>query len=128
MYLVLAFLSVWSRLSYLSGHGCLICLVTAVSFVRSWLSCSSGRGCLICLVMAVLFIWPLLSYLSGRGCLTCLVVAVLFLWNLRLPRSRRVPREALRGGIPGSFLEPLGRSWSHFVGIYRKKLTRSLKE
>ena len=27
------------------------------------------------------------------------------------------PREALRGGIPGSFLEPLGRSWSHFVGM-----------
>jgi len=22
-------------------------------------------------------------------------------------------------GIPGSFLEPLGRSWSHFIGIYR---------
>ena len=30
------------------------------------------------------------------------------------------PREALRGGIPGSFLEPLGRSWSHFVVIYRQ--------
>ena len=37
------------------------------------------------------------------------------------------PREALSGGIPGSFLEPLGRSWSHFVGIYRHKLTRSRK-
>ena len=33
---------------------------------------------------------------------------------------RRYPREALRGGIPGSFVEPLVRSWSHFVGIYRK--------
>jgi hypothetical protein len=37
------------------------------------------------------------------------------------------PRKPLRGGIPGSFLEPLVRSWSHFVGIYRQKLTRSLK-
>ena len=37
------------------------------------------------------------------------------------------PREALRGGIPGSFLEPLVRSWSHFEGIYRHTLTRSLK-
>ena len=31
------------------------------------------------------------------------------------------PREALRGGIKRSFLEPLGRSWSHFMGIYRQK-------
>ena len=38
-----------------------------------------------------------------------------------------VPREALRGAIPWSFLEPLGRSLSHFVGIHRQKLTRSLK-
>ena len=37
------------------------------------------------------------------------------------------PQKALRGGIPGLFLEPLGRSWSHFVGIYRQKLTRSLE-
>jgi hypothetical protein len=34
------------------------------------------------------------------------------------------PQKALCGGIPGAFLEPLGRSWSHFVGIYRQKLTR----
>ena len=39
----------------------------------------------------------------------------------------RYPREALRGGIPVSFLKPLCRSWSHFVGIYRQKLTRSQK-
>ena len=37
-----------------------------------------------------------------------------------------IPRETLRGGIPGAVLEPLVRSWSHFVGIYRQKLTRSL--
>ena len=37
------------------------------------------------------------------------------------------PRVALRGGIQGSFLEPLGRAWSHFVGIYRQKLTRCLQ-
>ena len=42
-------------------------------------------------------------------------------------RTGRGPQKALRGGIPGSFLEPLGRSWSHFVGIYRQKLTRSLE-
>jgi len=49
----------------------------------------------------------------------------------RLSRSaqggRHKPQKALDGGIPGSFLEPLGRSWSHFVGIYRQKLTRSLE-
>ena len=37
------------------------------------------------------------------------------------------PQKALRGGIPRSFLEPSGRSWIHFVGNYRQKLTRSLK-
>ena len=37
------------------------------------------------------------------------------------------PQKAVCGGIPGSFLEPLVRSWSHFVGIYRQKLTRSLE-
>ena len=36
------------------------------------------------------------------------------------------PQKALCGGIPGSFLEPLVRSWSHFVGIYCQKSTRSL--
>ena len=30
------------------------------------------------------------------------------------------PQKALRGGIPRSFLEPLGHSWSHFVGICRQ--------
>ena len=38
------------------------------------------------------------------------------------------PLEALRGGIPCSFLEPLARFWSHFVGIYRQKLTTSPKK
>ena len=38
-----------------------------------------------------------------------------------------VPQKALCGGIPGAVLEPLVRSWSHFVGIYRQKLTRSMK-
>ena len=33
------------------------------------------------------------------------------------------PQKALRGGIPCSFLEPSARYWSHFVGIYRQKLT-----
>ena len=56
--------------------------------------------------------------------------------NLSLPHhSRRKvacecderPQKALRGGIPCSFLEPFARSWSHFVGIYRQNLTRSLE-
>ena len=29
--------------------------------------------------------------------------------------------------ISGSFLEPLGRSWSHFVEMYRQKLIKSSK-
>ena len=29
--------------------------------------------------------------------------------------------------IPGAFLEPLVRSWSHFVGIYRQNLSKSSK-
>ena len=37
------------------------------------------------------------------------------------------PQKELRGGIPGAVLEPLGRSWSHFVGIYRQKFTKSFK-
>jgi hypothetical protein len=36
------------------------------------------------------------------------------------------PREALRGGISLSLLEPSCNSWSHFVGIYCQKLTSSL--
>ena len=38
-----------------------------------------------------------------------------------------LPQKALCGGIPGAVLEPLVRFWSHFVGIYRQKLTRSLE-
>ena len=58
------------------------------------------------------------------------------LW-VPFPRRRRllplelempVPQKALSGGIPRSFLEPLGRSWSHFVGIYRQKLMKSSKD
>ena len=37
------------------------------------------------------------------------------------------PQKAVCGGIPCPFLEPLARSWSHFVGIYRQNLTRSLE-
>ena len=37
------------------------------------------------------------------------------------------PQKALCGGIPGAVLEPLVRFWSHFVGIYRQNLTRSIK-
>ena len=43
------------------------------------------------------------------------------------PLNVGVPRETLRGGIPGAVLEPLVRSWSHFVGIYRQKLTQALR-
>ena len=39
----------------------------------------------------------------------------------------RFPQKALCGGIPDPFLEPLTRSWSHFVGVYRQILTMSLK-
>ena len=41
--------------------------------------------------------------------------------------ARSAPQKALCGGIPSSFLEPSPRSWSHFVGIYRQNLTRSLE-
>ena len=37
------------------------------------------------------------------------------------------PQKALRGGIPDPYLEPLTRTCSHFVGIYRQKLTKSSK-
>jgi len=41
--------------------------------------------------------------------------------------SSRQPQKAIRGGIPCSFLEPFARSWSHFVGICRQKLSKSWK-
>jgi len=41
--------------------------------------------------------------------------------------SLEKPQKALRGGIPDPYLEPLTRTWSHFVGIYRQKLTKSSK-
>ena len=37
------------------------------------------------------------------------------------------PQKALRGGIPGPYLEPLTRTWSHLVGIYCQKLMKSSK-
>ena len=37
------------------------------------------------------------------------------------------PHKALRGGIPYPYLEPLTRTWSRFVGIYRQKSTKSYK-
>ena len=41
--------------------------------------------------------------------------------------SLACPQKALCGGIPGAVLEPLVRFWSHFLGIYRQNLTRSLE-
>jgi len=41
--------------------------------------------------------------------------------------QRGKPQKALCGGIPGSFLEPLARSWSRFVGMYCQKLTTSVQ-
>jgi len=41
--------------------------------------------------------------------------------------TNRTPQKALRGGIPDPYLEPLTRSWSHFVGVYCQKLTESSK-
>ena len=35
------------------------------------------------------------------------------------------PQKSLCGGIPDSYLEPLTRCWSHFVGSYFQKLTNS---
>ena len=43
------------------------------------------------------------------------------------PLRRDLPQKALSGGIPGAVLEPLVWSWSHFVGIYRQKLTNPPK-
>jgi len=42
-----------------------------------------------------------------------------------MTRGRRAKQQkALRGGILDPYLEPLTRTWSHFVGIYRQKLTK----
>ena len=45
----------------------------------------------------------------------------------RSPSTAVRPQRALCGGIPSPFLEPSPRSWSHFMGIYRQKMTRSLE-
>jgi len=42
------------------------------------------------------------------------------------PANHPGATEGPSGVIPWSFLEPLGRSWSHFVSIYCQKLTKSL--
>ena len=71
---------------------------------------------------------PIASSLSWLHCHHNGVCSLARDYPIRLPsRYPTKPREALRGGIPWSFLEPLGRSWSHFVGIYRQRLTSSLK-
>ena len=46
-------------------------------------------------------------------------------WQTRKGGPHWCPQKALCGGIPGSFLEPLARSWSHFVGTSCQKLTHS---
>ena len=50
------------------------------------------------------------------------------------PREREVERVVRHDTTPGpsnpiprTFLEPLGRSWSHFVGIYHQKLSNLQK-
>ena len=53
-------------------------------------------------------------------------------FSCRRPASKNTthavrPQKTLCGGIPGSFLEPLARSWSHFVGTYCQKLTNSVQ-
>ena len=57
---------------------------------------------------------------SGRG----ILVKTL---ELSVAASSLEPQKALCGGIPFPFLEPSPRSWSHFVGVYRQILTKSLK-
>ena len=42
-------------------------------------------------------------------------------------RASAFPQKALRGVVPGPFLEPLVRAWSYFGGICRQKLTKSSK-
>ena len=51
-------------------------------------------------------------------------------WGIPYRRHHRLqgpPQKTLCGGIPGSFLEPLARSWSHFVGTYCQKLRNSVQ-
>jgi hypothetical protein len=43
------------------------------------------------------------------------------------PATRKAANNYQSRSIPSSFLEPSLRSWSHFVRIYRQKLTRSSK-
>jgi len=47
--------------------------------------------------------------------------------NEVLPFALCLPQKALRGGIRGSFFEPLARYWSHFVGKHCQKLTNSVQ-
>ena len=51
--------------------------------------------------------------------LACLIYASIWPWLS--------PQKALSGGIPTSFLEPSCGSFSHFVGIYRSKSSKSPK-
>ena len=88
---------------------------------------SSSRSCLfLAQSPAKLMHIRLVSQLASKVDLVDICVRLLC-GACRPAARRRNPQKALRGGIPRSFLEPLGRSWGHFVGIYRQKITRSLK-
>ena len=57
----------------------------------------------------------------------CMGVDFFRILPLAVDWAAMAPQKALREGITVSFLKPWCRSWSHFWGIYRQKLTRSLK-
>ena len=73
---------------------------------------------------------------ARQGKLTALEAAAVGLphgkgWSAHLsPDNNRVApltRPRPSNPIPCPFLEPSARSWSHFVGIYRQKLSKSSK-
>ena len=76
--------------------------------------------------LAVKYVLSLLD--SGRYGLWFMVVG-LWLGIHGLGFARRRPRTTPgpSNPIPRPFLKPLGRSWSHFVGIYSQKLSKSSK-
>jgi len=69
--------------------------------------------------------WNILSSVQTILSRVWNVLSRVIIWRAGLGGSGD-PQKALCGGIPDPYLEPLTRSWSHFVGIYCQKLTDSV--
>ena len=95
--------------------------------ITTGLSCPLLQGYLACYYRIASQITTGLPRLSLQGYLLALADVAEARSALGVGFRSQGPQKALCGGIPDPYLEPLTRTWSHFVGIYRQKLMKYSK-